>query len=125
MRRLIAALAVAGALIRPAAAQVASLGAGALGPPSNGSYLVPIIQELKLDRKYGLAFEPTLYSDPGTLVADFAASRTSHIFAAFFNAANFYVRGMKVKLLFTVSTANHGFVAKDPAIRAADDIKGK
>jgi ABC-type nitrate/sulfonate/bicarbonate transport system substrate-binding protein len=124
MRR--AGLILAAALLAaPAAAQVNRSGAGGLGPPSNGSYLVAIIQELKLDRKHGLDFDINLYSDPGTLVSDFAASRTSHIFAAFYNGANFYVRGMKVKLLFTVSTANHAFVSKLPAIATPDDMKGK
>lgn len=109
----------------PAGAQVNKSGAGGLAPPSNGSYLVPIIQELKLEKKHGLEFDINLYSDPSTLYSDFAAGRTTHIFGAFYNGANFYVRGMKVKLLFTVSTANHAFVSKNPAIKGPEDMKGK
>ena len=119
---LVMALALA---IPPAEAQVNKSGAGGLAPPSNGSFLVPIIQRLQLDKKYGLDFDINLYSDPSTLYSDFASNRTSHIFGAVFNAANFYTRGLNVRLLFTVSTANHAFVSKNPAIKTAQDLKDK
>lgn len=106
-------------------AQVNKSGAGGLAPPSNGSYLVPIIQKLHLDKKYGLDFDINLYSDPSTLYSDFGAGRTTHIFGALYNGANFYVRGMPVTLLFTISTANHAFVSKSPKIEAPQDLKGK
>ena len=109
----------------PAQAQVNKSGAGGLAPPSNGSFLVPIIRKLGLDRKYGLDFDINLYSDPSTLYSDFAAGRTTHIFGAVYNAANFYVRGLDVRLLFTVSTANHAFVSKNPAVKSPQDMKGK
>jgi ABC-type nitrate/sulfonate/bicarbonate transport system substrate-binding protein len=113
------------AIAAPAAAQVNKSGAGGLSPPSNGAFMVPIIQKLGLDKKNGLDFDINLYSDPSTLYSDFAAKRSTHIFGAFFNGANFYARGMKVRLLFTVSTANHAFASKDPAIREPSDLKGK
>ena len=114
-------------MIRPeqAAAQVNRSGAGGLAPPSNGSFLVPIIRKLELDKKNGLDFDIHLYSDPSTLYSDLAAGRTSHIFGAIYNCANFYVRGVPLKLLFTVSTANHAFVSKDPKITKAKDLEGK
>jgi ABC-type nitrate/sulfonate/bicarbonate transport system substrate-binding protein len=125
LQAIAAVVAAAGFLAVPAAAQVNKSGAGGLAPPSNGSFMVPIIQKLGLDKKNGLDFDINLYSDPSTLYSDFASGRTTHIFGAFFNGANFYVRGMKVRLLFTVSTANHSFATKDPAIRAPEDLKGK
>ena len=100
-------------------------GAGGLAPPSNGSFLVPIIRKLELDKKYGLDFDINLYSDPSTLYSDLAAGRSSHIFGAVYNCANFYVRGVPVELLFTISTANHAFISKDPAIKTAADLKDK
>src|ERR1700733_738503 len=106
-------------------AQVNKSGAGGLAPPSNGSFLVPIIRKLELDKKNGLDFEINLYSDPGTLYSDLAAGRTSHVFGAIYNCANFFVRGVPLQLLFTISTANHAFVSKDPEIRTASDLKGK
>jgi ABC-type nitrate/sulfonate/bicarbonate transport system substrate-binding protein len=122
----------AGAVVSPAIlrserawAQVNKSGAGGLSPPSNGSFLVPIIQKLGLDKKNGLDFDINLYSDPSTLYSDLAAGRTSHIFGAIYNCANFYVRGVPLQLLFTISTANHAFVSKDPAIKAAQDLKDK
>jgi ABC-type nitrate/sulfonate/bicarbonate transport system substrate-binding protein len=100
-------------------------GAGGLAPPSNGAFLVPIIQKLGLDKKYGLDFDIQLYSDPSVLYSDLAAARTSHIFGAIYNCANFYVRGLPVQLLFTISTANHAFVSKRPDITKAADLQGK
>jgi ABC-type nitrate/sulfonate/bicarbonate transport system substrate-binding protein len=110
---------------RPATALVNRSGAGGLAPPSNGSFLVPIIRKLELDRKYNLDFDITLYSSPDMLYADLAAERTNHIFGAIYNCANFYLRGIPLQLLFTISTANHAFVAKDPAVAQAADLKGK
>lgn len=110
---------------RPAEAQVNRSGAGGLAPPSNGSFLVPIIQKLELDKKNGLDFDINLYSDPSALYADLAASRTSHIFGAIYNCANFYVRGVPVQLLFTISTANHAFISNKPDIKTPQDLKGK
>src|SRR6267378_1740143 len=53
-------------------AQVNKSGAGGLAPPSNGSFLVPIIHKLELDKKNGLDFDINLYSDPSTLYSDLA-----------------------------------------------------
>jgi ABC-type nitrate/sulfonate/bicarbonate transport system substrate-binding protein len=106
-------------------AQVNKSGAGGLAPPSNGSFLVPLIRKLELDKKNGLDFDINLYSDPSTLYSDLAAGRTSHIFGAIYNCANFYVRGVPLQLLFTISTANHAFVSKNPDIKAAADLKDK
>ena len=108
-----------------ALAELNRSGAGGLAPPSNGSFLVPIIRKLELDRKHGLDFDINLYSDPSTLYSDLAAGRTSHVFGAIYNCANFYVRGVPLQLLFTISTANHAFVSKDPEIKTASDLKGK
>ena len=108
-----------------ASAQVNKSGAGGLGPPSNGSFLVPIIRKLELDKQNGLDFDINLYSDPSTLYSDLAAARTSHIFGAVYNCANFYVRGVPLQLMFTISTANHAFVAKSPDITKAADLQGK
>src|SRR5258708_2058220 len=106
-------------------AQVNKSGAGGLAPPSNGSFLVPIIRKLELDKKNGLDFDINLYSDPSTLYSDLASARTSHIFGAIYNCANFYVRGVPLQLLFTISTANHAFVSKNPDIKSAEDLKDK
>jgi ABC-type nitrate/sulfonate/bicarbonate transport system substrate-binding protein len=130
-RTIIRALGI-GAVLSPAIvrsdlawAEVNKSGAGGLAPPSNGSFLVPIIRKLELDKKNGLDFDINLYSDPSTLYSDLAASRTSHIFGAIYNCANFYVRGVPLQLLFTISTANHAFVSKKPEIKAAADLEGK
>jgi ABC-type nitrate/sulfonate/bicarbonate transport system substrate-binding protein len=106
-------------------AQTTKSGAGGLAPPSNGSFLVPIIRKLELDKKNGLDFDINLYSDPSILYSDLASGRSSHIFGAIYNCANFYVRGVPVELLFTISTANHAFVSKNPAIKTAADLKDK
>jgi ABC-type nitrate/sulfonate/bicarbonate transport system substrate-binding protein len=106
-------------------AQVNKSGAGGLAPPSNGSYLVPIITQLQLDKKHGLDFDIRLYPNPGILYSEFAAGRTSHVFGALYNGANFYVRGMPVQLLFTISTANHAFISRDASIKEPGDLKGK
>jgi ABC-type nitrate/sulfonate/bicarbonate transport system substrate-binding protein len=106
-------------------AQNSRSGAGGLAPPSNGSFLVPIIRKLELDKKHGLDFDITLYSDPGILYSDLASGRSSHIFGAIYNCANFYVRGVPVELLFTISTANHAFVSKNPDIKLPGDLKDK
>jgi ABC-type nitrate/sulfonate/bicarbonate transport system substrate-binding protein len=125
LRALGAASLLSPAILRQARAQVNKSGAGGLGPPSNGSFLVPIIRKLELDKKNGLDFDINLYSDPSTLYSDLAATRTSHIFGAVYNCANFYVRGVPLQLLFTISTANHAFISKNPAIKSADDLRDK
>jgi ABC-type nitrate/sulfonate/bicarbonate transport system substrate-binding protein len=100
-------------------------GAG-LGPPSNSSYLVPIIRELKLGAKHGLDFRAKLYTRLGALYSDFAAHKTESLFfGGFSNAARFYSKGLPVQISLTYSTANHAFVSKNPKIREADDLKGK
>jgi ABC-type nitrate/sulfonate/bicarbonate transport system substrate-binding protein len=106
-------------------AQVNKSGAGGLAPPSNGSFLMPIIRKLELDKKYGLDFDINLYSDPSTLYSDLAASRTGHVFGAIYNCANFYVRGVPLQLLFTISTANHAFVSNKADIKGAADLKDR
>jgi ABC-type nitrate/sulfonate/bicarbonate transport system substrate-binding protein len=118
------AIAVWIAAAAPAAAEVAQ-DAGFLAPPSNGSFMLPIIRELGLDKKHRIESKVNLYNDPSALYADFAAGKTSQLYGAIFNAANFYVRGLKVKLLFTVSTANHAFVSRNAAIKEPTDLKGK
>lgn len=118
-------LAGAVALATPALAQETVSGAGGLAPPSNGSFLVPIIQKRGLDKKYGLDFDIKLYPNPGILYSDFAAGRTTHVFGALFSGANFYTRGMPVQLLFTISTANHAFVSNKADITKPADLKGK
>src|ERR1700712_937599 len=70
-------------------AQSTKSGAGGLAPPSNGSFLVPIIRKLELDKKNGLDFDINLYSDPSTLYSDLASNRSSHIFGAIYNGATF------------------------------------
>lgn len=119
--------AAATGILRPSEAQayINQSGAGGLAPPSNGSFMVPIIRKLELDKKYGLNFDINLYSDPSNLYSDLAANRTSHIFGAIYNCANFYVRGVPLQLMFTISTANHAFVSKNPAIKTAADLSGK
>jgi ABC-type nitrate/sulfonate/bicarbonate transport system substrate-binding protein len=123
----VAAVAIAALAVTSAGAQdwANKSGIGGLAPPSNGSYLVPIIQHLKLDQKYGLDFDIKLYPNPDILYSEFAAGRTAVTFGALFNGANFYVRGMPVQLLFTVSTANHAFISKLDGIHKAEDLKGK
>jgi ABC-type nitrate/sulfonate/bicarbonate transport system substrate-binding protein len=106
-------------------AQVNKSGAGGLAPPSNGSYLVPIIKALNLDKKNGLDFDINLYSSPGTLYSDYAAGRTTHVFGALYSGANFAVRGVPTKLLFTISTANHAFISNNPKIQQPSDLEGK
>jgi ABC-type nitrate/sulfonate/bicarbonate transport system substrate-binding protein len=99
--------------------------AGVLGPPSNGSYFIPIIADQGLDKKHGLIFKPILFNDPGSLYSELASHNTSSCFGAFFNGTNFYVKGLPLQLLFTLSTANHAIVSKDPAITKPQDLQGK
>lgn len=127
LRGVAAGAAASSGLLRsgPSWAQSTKSGAGGLAPPSNGSFLVPIIRKLELDKKHGLDFDITLYSDPSILYSDLASARSSHIFGAIYNCANFYVRGVPVELLFTISTANHAFISKNPDIKTAADLKDK
>jgi ABC-type nitrate/sulfonate/bicarbonate transport system substrate-binding protein len=114
-----------GALVMPAAAWAqAQVQLGSLGPPSNASYLLPIIKAYGLDKKHGVELTNTLYPDPSNLYTDFAAHRFPVTVGGFFNAANFYTRGMKIKLLTTLATANHAIVAKGD-IKTAADLSGK
>lgn len=127
VRALGAATVLSPAILRSGQAwtQVNKSGAGGLAPPSNGSFLMPIIRKLELDKKNGLDFDINLYSDPSTLYSDLAASRTSHVFGAIYNCANFYVRGVPLQLLFTISTANHAFVSDKADIKGAADLKDR
>ena len=114
-----------GVMVPSARAQVNKSGAGGLAPPSNGSFLVPIIKSLELDKKFGLDFDINLYSSPDALYSDFAAGRTNHVFGALYTGANFAIRGLPVKLLFTISTANHAFVSNHKDIQVPPDLVGK
>jgi len=119
-----AAAAAALALPDPAPAQ-SGVGAGGLAPPSNGSFLIPIIRTLGLDKKHGYELDIKLYSGQAALYSDFSASRSSHIYSAIFAGANLYERGMPVRLLFTYCTYNAALVSKDPKITKPADLKGK
>jgi ABC-type nitrate/sulfonate/bicarbonate transport system substrate-binding protein len=96
-----------------------------LAPPSNGSYMMAIIQDQQLDRQFGLEFKPTLYSDTGALYADFASGKSNSLYAALYNGVNFRSRGVPIQLMFTIATSNHAIVSKNPSIREAEDLKGK
>jgi ABC-type nitrate/sulfonate/bicarbonate transport system substrate-binding protein len=109
----------------PARAATPVGAAGTLGPPSNAAYLIPIIRDQQLDRKFELDYQPTLYTDTGALYADFAAGKTKFLIAALNNGANFRARGVPIQLMFTLATSNHAIVSKDPAIREPADLKGK
>jgi NitT/TauT family transport system substrate-binding protein len=123
---LVAALAIAllgsGASVASAQMQVIL---GSAAPPSNSSYLLPIIEKYGLDKKHGLQLENRLYSDLSNLYADFASHRNPVTVGGLFNAAAFYARGVPVRLLCTISLANHALVTTNPDIRTAEDLKGK
>jgi ABC-type nitrate/sulfonate/bicarbonate transport system substrate-binding protein len=97
---------------------------GSAAPPSNSSYLLPIIEHYGLDKKHGIQLENRLYSDLSNLYADFASHRNPATVGGFFNAAAFYARGIKVRLLCTLSLANHAIVTKGD-LNTAEDLKGK
>lgn len=97
---------------------------GSASPPSNTSYLLPIIERYGLDKKHGIQLENRLYSDLSNLYADFASHRNSVTAGGFFNAAAFYARGVKVRLLCTISMANHAIVAKGD-LRLPQELRGK
>ncbi len=118
------ASAVVGAPAR-AATSTAITDAATLAPPSNASYLLPIIKEQELEKKFALDYKPTLYTDTGALYADFAAGKTKTLIAGLYNGANFRARGVPIQLMFTLATSNHAIVSKDPAIRSPEDLKGK
>jgi ABC-type nitrate/sulfonate/bicarbonate transport system substrate-binding protein len=123
----VAAGATVGAFAAPRRAFGAKkvVGAG-LGPPSNSTMMLPIIQGLKLGEKHGLDFKVNLYRRLGAMYADFAAHKWESVYnPAFSNAARFYSKGIPIQLMFTYTTANHAFVSKDPKIREAADLKGK
>ena len=121
----------AGAMAGPFAAPRRSFGAipvvgAGLGPPSNSTMMVPIIKGKKLDQKHGLDFQINLYRRLGAMYSDFAAHKWESVYCpAFSNAARFYNKGLDIQLMFTYTTANHAFVTKNPAIRTAQDLKGK
>jgi ABC-type nitrate/sulfonate/bicarbonate transport system substrate-binding protein len=108
-----------------AATAPAVVDAATLQPPSNTSYLLPLIKDQELEKKFALDFRPKLYTDTGALYADFAAGKLPSMISGLYNAANFRVRGVPVKVLFTLVTANHAIVSKDPKIRQAEDLKDK
>ncbi len=103
----------------------ANAGAGGLAPPSNGSFLIPIIRNLSLDKKHGIELDIKLHTDQSVLYSDFAAGRSSHIFSAIFAGTNFYERGLPVRYLFNYCTYNAAFASKDPKIKSPADLKGK
>jgi ABC-type nitrate/sulfonate/bicarbonate transport system substrate-binding protein len=96
-----------------------------LGPPSNVSYLLPIIAQQGFDKKNGIDFKPALFPDPANAYADFAAKRQDLAVGGFFNAANFYGKGLKCQLLFTLTTTNQALLAKHEGLKSAEDLKGK
>src|SRR5260221_10999868 len=87
-----------------------------LAPPSNGSYMVAIIQDQGLDQKFGLSFKPTLYTDTGALYADFVAGKSNSLYAALYNGAHFSNRGGPAQLMFTSAASDHATVSRNPAI---------
>jgi NitT/TauT family transport system substrate-binding protein len=120
------AAAAASGIFHPAIALAQSkVGAGGLAPPSNGSFLIPIIRTLGLDKKHGTELDIHLHNDQGVLYSDFAAGRSSHIYSVIFAGANFYERGLPVRLLFNYCTFNAALVSKDPKITKPADLKGK
>jgi len=117
--------ALIGSRARAAPAPAVIDNAGTLAPPSSVSYVIPLIKDQDLERKFALDYKPRLYTDTGALYADFAAGKNQSMMSGLYNAANFRVRGMPVQILFTLVTSNHAVVSKDPAIRAPEDLKGK
>lgn len=106
-------------------ANAQELGAGGLAPPSNGSFLVPIIRRLKLDAKHGYNLNIQLHSDQSVLYSDFAAGRSSHIYSAIFAAANLAERGLPVSYILNYCTFNAAIVTKNSAIKTPEDLRGK
>jgi ABC-type nitrate/sulfonate/bicarbonate transport system substrate-binding protein len=100
-------------------------GAGGLAPPSNGSFLVPIIRKFKLDAKHGYSLNIQLHSDQSVLYSDFAAGRSSHIYSAIFAAANLAERGLPVSYILNYCTFNAAIVTKNSAIKKPEDLRGK
>ena len=100
-------------------------GAGGLAPPSNGSFIIPIIRKLGLDKKHGTSLDITFHSDQAVLYSDFAATRSSHIYSVIFAAANLHERGLPAQMLFTYGTMNAAVISKNPSIKKAEDLRGK
>ena len=117
--------ALAAPLLQQRAYAQSTFGAGGLAPPSNGAFLVPIIQQLGLDQKLGMAFDIKLYGDQALLYSDFATGRSTNIYSVMFAGANLYAQGVPIPALFTISTANGAFVSRDPKITKISDLKGK
>ncbi|HUJ73809.1 MAG TPA: ABC transporter substrate-binding protein [bacterium] len=115
------AFCVAGALTARGQDQVVL---GSAAPPSNSAYLVPIIDHYHLDQKHGIVLENRLFTDLSNLYADFVARRTLVTVGGFYNAANFYTKGIPVRLLCTLSVANHAIVTKED-IQSPEQLKGK
>ncbi len=118
----VAAIVVGGLPV--ASAQEHKITLGSVGPPSSVAYLLPLIDHYGLAKQHQIDLTNAMTSDPGTLYTDFAARRLLVTVGGFSNAANFYVRGLKMKLLFTLVIANHEVVAKGD-IRTPADLKGK
>lgn len=97
-----------------------------LGPPSNSTYFIPIIKERGLDKKNGIELDIKFYSDLSAMYSDFAAGRAPFAFtSAFFNAANFYNKGVPIQIIFTYSSPSHAVVTRNPAIKTTADLRGK
>jgi ABC-type nitrate/sulfonate/bicarbonate transport system substrate-binding protein len=96
-----------------------------LGPPSNAPYLLAIIQDQELEKKFALEYKPTLYSETAPLYAEFAAGKIKSMLSGLYVAVNMRARGLPVQLMFTFTTTNHAIVSKHPAIREPIDLKGR
>lgn len=113
------------AAIGPRSGWAEQPGAGGLAPPSNGSFLVPIIRRFKLDAKHGYNLNIQLHSDQSALYSDFAAGRSSHIYSAIFAAANLAERGLPVSYILNYCTFNAAIVSKNSAFKRPEDLRGK
>src|SRR6201985_3597037 len=128
MKKMIASLAYAAALLPAAAVRAQSpepLSIVIFGPPSLGAFLPPVIKAQKLDEKNGLAIK--------------FEERTPDAYTAQFNSGEFQlggsaslltvgladIRGVKVTYLFNLFDFWGAVVTSRPDVKSIKDIEGK
>ncbi|MEM4303246.1 MAG: ABC transporter substrate-binding protein [Candidatus Caldarchaeum sp.] len=101
---------------------------GTLGPPSQSSWIVFIVEELGLDKKYGLDIEWVLQPSTTALYQDFAAGKYKVSTGGMMTFANMYLRGVPIKIFITYTLFGTAIIVnkeRGPDVNSVKDLEGK
>ncbi|MCS7143369.1 MAG: ABC transporter substrate-binding protein [Aigarchaeota archaeon] len=110
------------------AANLTKIAVGLLAPPSQGSWPALIIQELGLDRKYGIEIEWVFQPGTAALYNDFTAGRYKIGHGGFMTFANMYARGVPAKVFATLTLFGTALIInkeRAPDVNTVRDLEGK